>query len=165
MKTWELPRWNLKLVPTYERWGETKQADYPRFVGSRFNQQVDLHIRLVLGGRKRRTLHPPARIFKVYAEALTEFSHIYTVLMVSTIPYSPRWPLEYLLLWEWRAEHNIPRTTSRGWGASHCLRPARKATSGHISSKTSFNRFYIGIKYVIAKNTLQWLPLLRHPHK
>ena len=56
-----------------------KEADHSRFVGGSFNKQGILHRRLVLGGCKlSKSLHPPTRILKVYIEALTGFSHIFS---------------------------------------------------------------------------------------
>ena len=57
---------------------------HTRLVGGKFNKQENLHTRLVLGGcKKSGSPHQPARILKVYIEALTGFSHVY-VQMVST---------------------------------------------------------------------------------
>ena len=56
-----------------------KEVDHSRLVGGRFNKQVNLHMRLVLGScNMSRSLHSPARILKVYTEALTGFSHIFS---------------------------------------------------------------------------------------
>ena len=57
---------------------EGRKRQTSRFVGGRFSKQGNLHMGLVLGSCKMsRSLHPPARIFKVYIEALTGFSHEY----------------------------------------------------------------------------------------
>ena len=65
-----------------ERW--EKEADHSRLVGGRFNKQGNLLTTLALGSSKMsRSPHLPARILKVYIEALTGFSHVY-VQMVST---------------------------------------------------------------------------------
>lgn len=52
LKSWELPRWNLKLVPVYGGSGKTKEADHPRLVGGNFKKQENLYTRLVSGGGK-----------------------------------------------------------------------------------------------------------------
>lgn len=59
---------------------KTEEADHSRFVRGSFNKQGNLLLMLALlalGGHKAsRSLYPPARIFKVYLEALTGFSHV-----------------------------------------------------------------------------------------
>lgn len=48
-------------------------------VGVRFNKQRELTHEACLGRRKiSLTLHPPARILRVYIEALAAFSHVYS---------------------------------------------------------------------------------------
>lgn len=44
-------------------------------VGSRFNNQGDLHMRMVLGAATNGSLHLTARILKVYIKTLMQFSH------------------------------------------------------------------------------------------
>ena len=53
------------------------EADPSRVVGGRYNNQRNLHMKLVLGGYKMwRPQRLPSKIFKVCVEAFTEFSHI-----------------------------------------------------------------------------------------
>ena len=55
-----------------------KEAEDCRLVGGRFNKQEKLLTRLVLCAHKvSRSLHSPARIFKVYIEDLIGFGHMY----------------------------------------------------------------------------------------
>lgn len=55
-----------------------KEVDGSRLGGGRFNEQGNLHTRLVLEGLKAsRSPQWPSRIFRVYMEGLTGFSHIY----------------------------------------------------------------------------------------
>ena len=68
------------MTPYTEGKGRPKKETEPsRSVGGRCNNQGNLHTRLVLGGYKMcRSQHLPSKILKVYIEALTSFSHIYT---------------------------------------------------------------------------------------
>lgn len=68
-----------KLAPVRRGLEETEEeADHSRLIGSRFNMQGNLNIRLAVGGLKMsKSLHPPARILKVYIQTLTGFSHIH----------------------------------------------------------------------------------------
>ena len=54
-----------KPAPMHRRQGETeKEADHSRLLGSRFNKQENLLIRLVLGGYKMsKLLHPSPKSF------------------------------------------------------------------------------------------------------
>ena len=65
-------------MPIHGEQGEMEErGSHSRWVGGQGNKQTNLHMRLVLGSSKMsRSLHPPARICKVYAEALAGFSHI-----------------------------------------------------------------------------------------
>lgn len=68
-----------KLAPAPGGQGETEERwDQSRLVGSRLNKQQNLHLRLALLGTHKmsRSLHPPARILKVYMGAFTGFSHV-----------------------------------------------------------------------------------------
>ena len=68
--------WNWALdVKGKER--PKKEANKYRWVGGRFNKQENLCTRLVLDGRKMsRSPCSPARISKVYIEAVIGFSHV-----------------------------------------------------------------------------------------
>lgn len=71
---WELPGCNLKLTPILPEGRERlkKREEHFRLIGGRFNKQGGLLARLVLGNQKTSSFpHLPARIFKVYIEALT----------------------------------------------------------------------------------------------
>lgn len=47
-------------------------------ISDKFNKQGNLLIRLVLGNSKMgRSLHPPARVLKIYIDALPEFCYTY----------------------------------------------------------------------------------------
>ena len=58
---------------------ETKERGRPLQMGRwELTEQGNLYLRLVLSSHQMNTsLHPSARIFKVYVEALTGCSHIY----------------------------------------------------------------------------------------
>ena len=57
----------------------TKEADHFRLVGGSFKKQGSLYMRLVLSDHKMsRPPNRPARILKVYIEALTGFSHVFS---------------------------------------------------------------------------------------
>lgn len=71
-----------------------KEADHFRFVGGKFKQR-NLHARFVLDGCKmRRSPYPPARIVKVYREALTGFCHIYCLDGLKNTLLSQGWDLD-----------------------------------------------------------------------
>ena len=54
-----------------------KNAEHSRLADGRFSKQENFHMRLVLGGHKMSGfLCLPARILKIYTEALTGFSYI-----------------------------------------------------------------------------------------
>lgn len=56
-----------------------KREDHSRLVGKRLNKQGNLHTRLVLGGHKMsRFTQPLTGFLKVYIEALTKFSHLFS---------------------------------------------------------------------------------------
>ena len=55
-----------------------KEANHLRLVGGRFDKQGNLHMRLFLSDKMSTSPHPPARVLKVYIEALTRFSHVYS---------------------------------------------------------------------------------------
>lgn len=58
-----------------ERW--KKEANYSGLVSGRFNNQVNLHMRLMLGGPKRsRSPCLPGTILEVYIEALSGLGYI-----------------------------------------------------------------------------------------
>ena len=102
--------WNWHLY-TEGKERPKKEADHSSLVDGRFNKQENWHRRLVLGGRKmnRSPYHtpPPARILKVYIEALMGFSHV-SVQMVSTTHYSLKSvSLKWLLVWEWWVEYTF----------------------------------------------------------
>lgn len=67
-----------KLVPYTEdkkRW--KKEADHSGLVGGRFNNQVNLNMRLMLGGPKiSRSPCLPATILYIYIEALSGLGYI-----------------------------------------------------------------------------------------
>lgn len=55
------------------------ETDYPRLVGGRFFRQGSLYTRFVMVSCKpNRSLYLPARTLKVYTEALTEFSKVFS---------------------------------------------------------------------------------------
>lgn len=90
-----------------------KEADHFRLVGGSFNQQGNLHSRLVLGGCKMsRSLYWPTRILEVYRQRPTRtqsctqsrWSQPYYSLKVTSLKPVP--------LWERWAEQYIPRTGS-----------------------------------------------------
>lgn len=57
-----------------------EEADHSRLVGGNFNKQRNLYMWLVLGDQvMSRSLHVSIRILKVYIEALTGFSHIFSL--------------------------------------------------------------------------------------
>lgn len=52
----------MEPTPIGRGQGETeREAGHSRWVGDRFNKQETLHVRLVLGGCKMRSLYPPMR--------------------------------------------------------------------------------------------------------
>ena len=133
--------WNFN---NQNRWRH--EADPSRLIGGRFNKQENLYMRLVLGGHKTsRSLHLPARILKVYTEALTGFSHIYhpddlnsTVLsqgcILETAPtmgrtYTPRRGEGVRRLW-------LPRSSSWDNWWSH---PFNDLFQHHILEENKYN--------------------------
>lgn len=68
-----------KLVPytdDKERW--KKEADHSALGGGRLNNQVNLHMRLMLGGPKiSRSPRLPATALEAYIEALSGLSYVY----------------------------------------------------------------------------------------
>lgn len=69
-----------KLAPVHRegRKGLKKEGNHARLVGGRIHKPGNLHMRLLLGDCKRgRSLHLLTRIFKVYIQALPEFSLVY----------------------------------------------------------------------------------------
>lgn len=65
---------NLQTGPIHKEQGEVKERGI--LVGGSCNKQGNLHTKLVLGSCKMsRSLHPPARILKVYTEDLAGLSH------------------------------------------------------------------------------------------
>lgn len=68
----EVPLVKFKTRPYRGRARRPKEeADHSRSAGGRFSKPGNLHTRLVLGwGRMSRSLHPPARILKVYIRRL-----------------------------------------------------------------------------------------------
>lgn len=63
-----------KLALIHKR-REKKEAGHSILVGGSVHKQENLLLRLVLG-TKRQSLHSPARIFKVYIEALAGFDQL-----------------------------------------------------------------------------------------
>lgn len=53
---WEVPGCNLQPAPLLGGQGETKGAGYTKWVGGRFNEQRNLHMKPVMG--KSKTLDP-----------------------------------------------------------------------------------------------------------
>lgn len=78
-KPQELPECNLKLSPISEEQGESEERGSPLATGTwQFELAREITMRLVLSSAQREVpMHPPARILKVYIEALTGFSHVY----------------------------------------------------------------------------------------
>ena len=71
------PRWNLKLVPV--RVWRDRRGRILRIGGGSFNKQRNLHVMFVPDSLKtNRSPHLPTRILRVYIEALTGFSHIFS---------------------------------------------------------------------------------------
>ena len=105
----EFPGCNLKLVPMCRGLRQTeKRGRLLQMVGCRFNKQGNLHMRLVLGNHKvSRPPHLPARILKVYTEALTGFSHIYHPHGLNTTLLSEGCVLGQLLTWGWQTKHTF----------------------------------------------------------
>lgn len=73
-----------RLTPVHRGQKDIKKAaEHSRLVGDRFNEQGNLHTRLIFGAgaggvrKMSRSLHPFSRILKVYIQALTGFSHVY----------------------------------------------------------------------------------------
>lgn len=63
---------------------ETKERAKPLQIGGSFKKQRNLHLRLVLGGYKRRRLQPPTRILGFYRD------HKGIQSLISVFhPYSP----------------------------------------------------------------------------
>lgn len=119
-----------------------KEVGRSRLVGSRFNKQGNLHTRLVSGSHKTsRSLHPPARILKVYIESLTVVNHIYYLDALNNIILSQRFVLE-------NGKHGkvirsyIPKTGER-WGVSDCPGPA----AGQLVVISSDDLLQPGISY------------------
>lgn len=71
-------RCNLKLALYAEgKARPKKEADHSRLIGDRFNNQRNLHTRLVLGScNTSRSLHPSSRTLKGYTEDFMGFSHV-----------------------------------------------------------------------------------------
>lgn len=84
-----------------------KKAGLSRLVGGRFNKLETLTYRLVLcGGKTSLSPHPPAKIFKVYREALTGFSHIYSPDGLNIALLCQGYILRQLLVWGKQAENH-----------------------------------------------------------
>ena len=128
--------WNWALY-TEGKERPKKEAERSISVGGSFNKQGNLHTRLALGGCKRnKSLHPPARILKVYIQALLG-SVMYIVLMVSVTHYLLKAAsLKWFLMWEWWLEGTF-QGQEKKWRASKFLGQVRRSTSGHVLSTTS----------------------------
>ena len=78
MQCWESPGEIQNWFPyTDGKERLKKEADHSRLVGGRSNKQGNLQMRFVLN-KTGNSPHLPARIFRVYIEALMRFSHIYS---------------------------------------------------------------------------------------
>lgn len=83
-------------IKNKERW---EKGDHSRLVGNRFALQGSLHTRFVLvTGKTSRSLHVPARILRVYIEALMGFSHVFGPDGLNNTAFSPSSPSRTLLV-------------------------------------------------------------------
>ena len=117
-----------------------KEVDHSRLVGGSFNRQRNLHLRLVLDDCKMsRSPHPSIRILKVYVEALTGFSHVFSPDGLNKTVLSQELSLKCLRLWESWVGCTF-QEQGRGWGTSDCLGSALGSAGGHVLLMTSPNR-------------------------
>ena len=137
---------DLKLSPYTEgKEKPKKDADHSRLVGSSFYKQGNLHTRLVLSiHQMNRSLHPPTSILKVYIEALTGFSPVYSPDGLNNTLLLQGRVLETAPAMGMVGGIRIPRTRE-GWGALDCPGRAHKSTSSHVlsvsfSNKTEYSR-------------------------
>ena len=119
-----------------------KEPGHSRWVGGRFIcKQGNLLRRLVLGCQKTsRSLHLLLESYKLIHRPWLGPA-MYSVLMVSTPDSFTAACLEWLPLWEQWAECTF-QGQRRGWGASDCLGPAGRSTSGHIVLVTSSSNMW-----------------------
>lgn len=116
-----------------------KETNHSRLADGRFNKQVNLHTRLVLGGFKTsRYLYLPTRILKVYRGLNWVQSHgLSRWSQHTTFSRLCSWK-HFLLLQEQWAEHTLPGQ-GREWGTTDCSGPAPGPTGSHILLVTSSN--------------------------
>ena len=115
-----------------------KKANHSRLVGGSFNKQGNLHLRLFSGHKMSRSLHLPARILKIYREALIELHHIHHPAGLNNTLFSQGCALKNNLHCV-NCGQNLTYILWPGrgwWGRSLCSCPARRSTSGHILSVT-----------------------------
>ena len=115
-----------------------KKANHSRLVGGSFNKQGNLHLRLFSGHKMSRSLHLPARILKIYREALIELHHIHHPAGLNNTLFSQGCVLKNKLHCV-NCGQNLTYILRPGrgrWGRRLCSCPARRSTSGHILSVT-----------------------------
>lgn len=115
--------------------GQKKGADHSRSVSGRELTQVQVLSWVSVGGADLQPL--PARTLKIYTEALTGFSHLFSLDGLNNTLFSPGFILEPLLAMEM-----VGGTSQRQRGdkeASHCQGPDL-STSSHIFSMTFSNK-------------------------
>lgn len=102
----------------HRRPGETEGRVWTLQMG-RLDKQGDFLKRLVLGTHKRRSLHPPKGILKVYREALMGFSHVHH----TSINLSSLCPWKWLSLLErsWGGRGQVIYSKGKEGVRSLCL--------------------------------------------
>ena len=124
--------------PGTRRVRKRKKANHSRLVGGSFNKQGNLHLRLFSGHKMSRSLQLPARILKIYMEALIELHHIYHPDGLNNTLFSQGCVLK-------NNSHCVNcgqnltcilRPGQGRWGRSLRSCSARRSTSGHILSVT-----------------------------
>lgn len=114
-----------------------KKAGHSTLGYDRFNYHENLHLRLFLGSHKMsRSSHLPTRILKVYAEALTGFSRIFSPDGLNTTLFSQGGILENGSscgnTWQ-----NLYSKAGEEWGAFDYLGSALRSCGDHILLMTS----------------------------
>lgn len=125
--------------PGTQRVRKRKKANHSRLVGGSFNKQGNLHLRLFSGHKMSRSLQLPARILKIYMEALIGVTSTYTIQLVSTTHYSLKGVSSKIIPIIVNCGQNLTyilRPGQGNWGRSLCSCSARRSTSGHILSVT-----------------------------
>ena len=117
---------------------QRKEADHYRLVGGSVNKQGNLHMRIVLGGLKTRSLHLTSRILKVYTEGLPGFIHIFSPDGLNNTFLSQVHILQRPSLWQQWAEYTF-QGQGMGCGGFDCPGQVLRLTGGHIFLITSSN--------------------------